>query len=447
MGLIDRFKSAWSAFTGTNNDEQYEFFDKPYDFLSLGSGSTFRPDRAYYTIGNERSIVTAIYNRISLDCSTYIFKHVQLDEQSRYLSDRESNLNECLSIQANKDQTGKQLIQDIVTTMFDKGVAAVVPVDTTEDPRETESWDVKSLRVGCIVQWFPDAVTVDLYNDRTGLHEQVTLPKSMVAIIENPLYAIMNEPNSTLKRLIRKLNLLDLVDESTGSNKLNLIVQLPYIIKTQQRKDQAEKRRQDIEDQLNKSKYGIIYTDGTEKVTQLNRPIENNLLETIKYLTETLYSQLNITQSIMDGTADEKTMQNYNQRLIRPILDVIADQFKCKFLTKTARTQKQTIMYFTDPFKLVPASQMAELADKFTRNEILSPNEMRAIFGFQPVQSYKADELRNRNINEQQGQEFANAHTNRTDQLTISEQVNEVQPSEPAKELTVDDLRDGNISE
>lgn len=386
-----RLKNAWNVFM--NKDPSSEFRD-------FGATYSYRPDRPMFTRGNERSIVTSVYNRIALDVSSVMIRHVRLDENGRYLEDINSNLNNCLTLEANMDQTSRAFIQDIVMSMFDEGCVAIVPVDTDIDPNETESYKIYSMRVGKIIEWRPRHVRVKLYNERTGRKEDVIVPKDTVAIVENPLYAVINEPNSTMQRLIRKLNLLDYIDEQSGSGKLDLIIQLPYVIKTDARRQQAENRRRDIENQLSGSKYGIAYTDGTERITQLNRPVENNLMKQIEYLTSMLYSQLGITTAILDGTADEKTMLNYNNRTIEPIISAIVDEMKRKFLTKTARSQKQTIMFFKDPFKLVPVNDLAEIADKFTRNEIMTSNEIRQVIGMKPSEDPRADELRNKNLNE-----------------------------------------------
>lgn len=386
-----RLKHAWNAFT--NKDPTGPSGDS-------GAGSYYRPDRPRFTRGNERSIVTSVYNRIALDVASININHVRLDDNDRFTSIISSGLNECLTLNANIDQTGRGFIQDIVMSMLDEGSVAIVPVDTTFDPKVTGSYDINSMRTGKILEWKPKDVKVRLYNDRTGQKEEIWLPKSMVGIIENPLYAVMNEPNSTMQRLIRKLNLLDAVDEQSGSGKLDLIIQLPYLIKTEARKQQAENRRKQIENQLAGSKYGIAYADGTEKITQLNRPIENNLLKQVEYLTNMLYSQLGISQAVMEGTADEKQMLNYNNRTIEPIVSAIVDEMKRKFLTKTARSQKQSIMFFRDPFKLVPVENVAEIADKFTRNEIMTSNEFRQVIGMKPSDDPKADQLRNANISE-----------------------------------------------
>jgi len=386
-----RIKNAWNVFM--NKDPSIEYRD-------YGIGYSYRPDRPMFTRGNERSIVTSVYNRIALDVSSVAIRHVRLDNNNRYLEDINSGLNNCLSLEANVDQTGRAFIQDVVMSMFDEGCVAIVPVDTDINPNVSDSYKINSMRTGKILEWKPRHVKVRLYNDLTGRKEEVIAPKDIVAIIENPLYAVINEPNSTMQRLIRKLNLLDVVDEQSSSGKLDLIIQLPYIIKSEARRQQAENRRRDIERQLSGSKYGIAYTDGTEHITQLNRSVENNLMKQIEYLTSMLYSQLGITTSILDGTADEKTMLNYNNRTVEPILSAIVDEMKRKFLTKTARTQHQSIMFFKDPFKLVPVNDIAEIADKFTRNEIMSSNEIRQIIGMKPSNDPRADELRNKNLNQ-----------------------------------------------
>lgn len=393
MALKDRLQHAYNAFL--NRDPTDEF---KYDY-NTGSISYYKPDRVRFSRGNERSIVTSVYNRIALDAAAIEIVHARLDEDGRYIEEIKSGLNECLSLNANVDQTGRAFLQDVVMSMMDEGCVAIVPVDTTIDPSKSTSFDINSLRTGRIIEWRPNHVKVKLYNDRTGQKEEILLPKKQVAIIENPLYAVINEPNSTMQRLIRKLNLLDAVDEQSGSGKLDLIIQLPYVIKSEARKQQAENRRKDIEMQLAGSKYGIAYTDGTEKITQLNRPVENNLMKQIEYLTSMLYSQLGITQAILDGTADERTMLNYYSRTIEPIVSAIADEMKRKFITKTARTQGQSIVYFRDPFKLVPVNELAEMADKLTRNEIATSNEIRQIMGWKPSDDPEADELRNKNLN------------------------------------------------
>ena len=389
--IRSRFKRAWNIFMNRDPSRQY---------ADTGPGYSYRPDRPRFTRGNEQSIVTSVYNRIALDVSAVAIRHVRLDENNRYLEDINSGLNSCLSLSANIDQTGRAFMQDVVMSMFDEGCVAIVPVDTDVDPEVTDSYTIESMRTGKVLEWKPAHVRVRLYNDRTGMKEDLILSKDNVAIIENPLYAVINEPNSTMQRLIRKLNLLDVVDEQSSSGKLDLIIQLPYVIKTEARRQQAENRRRDIENQLAGSKYGIAYTDGTERITQLNRSVENNLMKQIEYLTSMLYSQLGITSTIMDGTADEKTMLNYTNRTIEPILSAIVDEMKRKFLTKTARSQRQSIMFFQDPFKLVPVNDLAEIADKFTRNEILSSNEIRQIVGMKPSKDPRADELRNKNLNE-----------------------------------------------
>lgn len=388
-----RLKHAWNAFT--NKDPTIGYSSNS---VVISSGN--RPDRPRFTRGNERSIATSVYNRIAMDVASLRINHVRLDENDRFISVINSGLNECLTLNANLDQTGRAFIQDIVMSLLDEGCVAIVPVDTSVDPRRSGSYDIESMRTAKILDWYPNAVKVRLYNERTGNKEEVVLPKSMVAIVENPLYAVMNEHNSTLQRLIRKLNLLDVIDNQSGSGKLDLIVQLPYVVKGDLRKKQAEERRRSIEDQLTNTKYGIAYVDSTERITQLNRPVENNLLKQIEYLTVQLYGQLGISQPIMDGTADEKTMLNYNNRTIEPIVSNIVDEMKRKFLTKTARSQKQSIMFFRDPFKLVPVENVAEIADKFTRNEIMTSNEFRQVIGMKPSDDPKADQLRNANISE-----------------------------------------------
>lgn len=389
LAFGSRLKHAWNAFT--NNRD-------PTIHYNIGPSYSQHPDRRRLTRGNERSIVTSVYNRIALDVAAINIQHVQLDENNRFKEPRVSGLNNCLTLEANIDQTSRALIQDVVISMLDEGCVAIVPVDTTFDPHVTGSYDINTMRTGKILEWYPKHVKVQLYNDRTGQKEEVILAKTAVSIIENPLYAVINEPNSTMQRLIRKLNLLDAVDEQSSSGKLDLIIQLPYVVKSEARRQQAEDRRKDIENQL-KGPYGIAYTDGTERITQLNRPVENNLMKQIEYLTSMLYSQLGITQSILDGTADEKTMLNYYSRTIEPIVSAIVDEMKRKFLTKTARSQGQSILFFRDPFKLVPVNDIAEIADKFTRNEIMTSNEIRQIVGMKPSEDPKADELINSNLN------------------------------------------------
>lgn len=388
--FASRLKHAWNAFTNKDPTIEYQ--------SSGGNVSYYRPDRPRFTRGNERSIVTSVYNRIAMDVAAISINHVRLDENGRFASVINSSLNDCLTLSANLDQTGRAFIQDVVMSMLDEGCVAIVPVDTSIDPKRSGSYEIESMRTGKVIEWRPNHVKVRVYNDKTGFKEDILLPKSSVAIIENPLFAVMNEPNSTMQRLIRKLNLLDVVDEQTSSGKLDLIIQLPYVIKTEARRQQAEDRRKMIENQLSGSKYGIAYTDGTERITQLNRSVENNLLKQVEYLTNMLYSQLGISQEVMDGTADEKTMLNYNNRTVEPIISAIIDEMKRKFLTKTARSQKQSIMFFRDPFKLVPVENVAEIADKFTRNEIMTSNEFRQVIGMKPSDDPKADELRNANI-------------------------------------------------
>ena len=391
MDLITRIQRGWNAFRNR---------DPTTDYRNYGESYYYRPDRPMFTRGNERSIATSVYNRIALDASSIMIQHVRLDENSRFSSVINSGLNNCLNLDANLDQTGRAFLQDVVMSMLDEGCVALVPVITDVNPDDTSSYEILSMRTGRIIEWHPAHVKVRAYNELTGRKEDLILPKSTVAIVENPLYAVINEPNSTMQRLIRKLSLLDVTDEQTASGKLDLIIQLPYVIKTPARQQQAEDRRKAIEMQLASSKYGIAYTDGTERITQLNRPAENNLMKQIEYLTNLLYSQLGITQTIMDGTADDKTMLNYYSRTIEPIVSAIVDELKRKFLTKTARSQGQSIMFFRDPFKLVPVNDLAELADKFTRNEIMTSNEIRQIVGMKPSDDPKADELKNSNISE-----------------------------------------------
>ena len=387
-----RLKHAWNVFT---NKDPTGFYRR-----DLGSSYYYRPDRPRLSRGNERSIVTSIFNRIALDVASMDIRHCRLDDDKRYLEDMDSGLNDCLTIEANIDQTPRAFIQDVVLSMFDEGCVAIVPVDTTDNPDITQAFDVNSLRTGKILEWYPAHVKVRVYNDKTGKKEDIILPKKSVGIIENPLFSVINEPNSTVQRLIRKLNLLDVIDEQSSSGKLDLIIQLPYVIKTDARRQQAEERRKDIEMQLSGSKYGIAYTDGTERITQLNRSVDNNLLKQIEYLTSMAHAQLGITQTILDGTADDKTMLNYYNRTIEPIISAIVDEMKRKFLSKTARSQKQSIMFFRDSFKLVPVNDIAEIADKFTRNEIMTSNEIRQKIGMKPSSDPKADELRNSNISQ-----------------------------------------------
>lgn len=421
--ITDRLSHAWNAFMNKDPTPQ-----------NRGQSYSNRPDRIRATRGNERTIITSVYNRISLDCSAIDVKHVRLDDRERYLETIDSGLNNCLTLEANIDQTGRAFIQDIVMSMMDEGVVAVIPIDTSLDPKNG-SYTIETMRTGKIIEWFPNDIRVRAYNDRNGKFEEIMVPKKVCAIIENPMYAVMNEPNSTMQRLIRKLSLLDVIDEQNGAGKLDLIIQLPYIIKTEARRQQAENRRKDIMDQLQSSKLGIAYTDGTERITQLNRPIENQLFTQVETLTRMLYSQLGITEEIMNGTADEKAMTNYYNRTIEPIMSAIVDEFKRKFLTKTARSQKQSIKYFRDPFKLVPTSELAELADKFTRNEILSSNEIRQIVGMQPSQDPAADELRNSNISESKEEQHFDLDGNPIDE-SMPQQEGEmpIQESQPPED-------------
>lgn len=390
--LTTRIKHAWNAFT-SRDPTQIRNYD-------IGSGYSYRPDRTRLARRNERSIVTAIYNRVSLDVASMDVQHVQLDENGRFSKVMQSGFNVCLTLDANIDQTGRAFIQDIVLSMLDEGCVAIVPVDTTDDPNDTTGYDILSMRVGKILEWYPKHVKVRVYNEAIGQKQDITLPKSSVAIVENPFYTVMNEPSSTMQRLIRKLNILDAVDEQSGAGKLDLIIQLPYTVKTSRKRDMANDRISDIERQLNGSKYGIAYADSTEHITQLNRSVDNNLMSQIEYLTTLLFSQLGITQGILDGTADDKTMLNYYSRTIEPILAAISDEFKRKFLSKTARSQGKSIMYFRNPFKLVPINDIAEIADKFTRNEIMTSNEIRQVIGMKPADDPKADKLINSNLNQ-----------------------------------------------
>lgn len=391
MGLIDRFKRAVNVFAREPTRRDY------YD---TGPGYSYRPDRVRFSRGNERSIVTSVYNRIALDASAINIRHVILDDEGRYKQNAEDGLHNCLTLEANKDQTGRAFLQDVVMSMMDEGCVAIIPIDTTDDPIDTDSYGILTMRTGKILEWYPNHVLVRAYNDRTGRQEDIKLPKSTIAIIENPFFAVMNESSSTMQRLIRKLNLLDSIDEQSGAGKLDLIIQLPYTVKSSLRREQANQRKKDLEMQLAGSKYGVAYVDATEKVTQLNRSVDNNLMTQIEYLTNLLFSQLGITQSILDGTADEKTMLNYYNRTIEPIVSAIVDEMKRKFLTKTARSRNHSIQFFRDPFKLVPVNDIAEIADKFTRNEIMTKNEMRQIIGMKPSDDPKADELRNANLSE-----------------------------------------------
>ena len=390
LTLTSRLKKAWNAFTN-NRDPTLS------SYQNIGASYVYRPDRIRFTRGNERTIATSVYNRIAMDVASIVIKHCRVDKNGRYIEDIKSGLNDCLTVEANIDQTSRSFIQDVVMSMFDEGVVAIVPVDTSFDPRKSSSFDILSMRTGKILEWYPAHVKVRVYNDRTGNKEDIVLPKRSVAIVENPLFSVINEPNSTMKRLVRKLSILDAIDEHSGSGKLDLIIQLPYVIKSEARQQQAEKRRKDIEEQL-KGPFGIAYTDGTEKITQLNRPIENNLMKQIEYLTNQLYSQIGMTPAVLDGTADEKQMINYNNRTIEPIISAIVDAMKRSFLSKTARTQGQTIMFFKNAFKMMTVKEIAESADSLGRNEIVTSNEFRQILGFKPSDDPKADELRNSNM-------------------------------------------------
>lgn len=393
MNPLEILKHTWNLFV-------YDESPKRRSSTNYGISYYQNPNRVRFSRGNERTIVTSVYNRIALDAAAIEIRHVKMDNNNRFLDYISSGLDNCLSVEANIDQTARNFIQDIVSSLLDEGCVAVVPIDTSFDPNVTNSYDIQTMRVGKITQWYPDKVTVLLYNDSTGLKQEVTIPKRQVAIIENPLYAVMNEPNSTMQRLIKKLSLMDSADEEIASGNLDLIIQLPYAVKTESRRNLAESRRKEVEEQLNGSRYGVAYIDGTEHVTQLNRPVENNLMKQVEYLTAQLYSQLGLTQTIMDGTADENTMNNYYNRTIEPILSAIVDEFNRKFLTKTARTQKQAIMYFRDPFRLIPVTSISEMADKFTRNEIMTSNEIRQLVGFKPSDDPNADELRNKNLSQ-----------------------------------------------
>ena len=424
--FLNRIKNAWNAFVN-NRDPTSKWKD-------IGSSYYYRPDRQRFTGGNERTIVTSVYNRIAMDVAAIDIKHVRLDENDRYLETIDSGINRCFSEEANIDQTGRAFVQDIVMSMLDEGCVAIVPVDTNIDPTLSNSYDILSMRVGKILQWYPNHVQVRVYNDRTGNKEDIILPKETVGIIENPLYAVINEPNSTMQRLIRKLSLLDAIDEQSSSGKLDLIIQLPYTIKTEARRQQAEQRRKEIEMQLTNSKYGIAYTDGTEHITQLNRPIENNLMKQIEYLTSMLYSQLGITTTILDGSADEKTMLNYYTRTIEPIISAIVCEAKRKFLTKTARSQRQSFLFFRDPFKLVPISQIADIADKFTRNEIASSNEIRQCIGMKPSKDPKADMLINSNLNQPEANKIAEQEYMQKNQEDMTDEELDNAISELSKE-------------
>lgn len=421
MSIMSRLKHSWNAFVN-NRDPTADSIQ----YKDLGASYVYRPDRVRFSRGNERSIVTSVYNRIAMDVASIDIKHCRVDKNGRYIEDIKSGLNECLTTEANIDQSGRSFIQDVVMSMFDEGVVAIVPVDTSFDPTVSNSYEILSMRTGKILEWYPTHVKVRVYNDRTGNKEDIVLPKRSVAIVENPLYAVINEPNSTMQRLVRKLNLLDAIDEQSGSGKLDLIIQLPYVIKSEARQQQADKRRKDIEEQL-KGPYGIAYTDGTEKITQLNRPVENNLMKQIEYLTSQLYSQIGMTPSVLDGTADEQAMLNYNNRTIEPIVSAIVDAIRRSFLSKTARTQGQTVMFFRDHFKLVPVSNIADIADKFTRNEIMSSNEIRQIVGMKPSDDPKADELRNSNLNHPDEGQSAPTNEKSTDNINEYTDSSEIQ--------------------
>lgn len=415
-----RVKNAWNVFMNKDPSRRY---------ADYGPGYAQRPDRPRFTRGNERSIVTSVYNRIALDVAAVAIRHVRLDENGRYLEDMNSDLNNCLSLEANVDQTARAFIQDVVISMLDEGCVAIVPIETDVDPDDNSSFKIFSMRTGQILQWMPQHIRVRVYNDRTGMKEDIVVSKESVAIIENPLYSVINEPNSTMQRLIHKLNLLDAVDEQSSSGKLDLIIQLPYVIKTEARRQQAENRRRDIENQLSGSKYGIAYTDGTERITQLNRSVENNLMKQIEYLTNTLYSQLGMTTTVFDGTADEQTMLNYNNRTVEVFLSAITVEMKRKFLTKTARSQRQSIEFFRDPFRLVPVNDLAEIADKFTRNEIMTSNEIRQVIGMKPSKDPRADELRNKNLNESKEDQ-------KIDAVEVAEEEQTATDSKPTRTST-----------
>lgn len=412
---MSRLKHSWNAFMNR---------DPTTDYRDNGPGYSYRPDRPRLTRGNERSIVTSIYNRIAIDVASININHCRVDENGRFIETIPSSLNTCLNLEANIDQTGRSFMQDVVMSMLDEGCVAIVPVETTINPKVSSSYDILSMRTGKILEWKPKTVRVRVYNEQTGTQEDITVPKNTVAIIENPLYAVINEPNSTMQRLVRKLNILDAVDEQSGAGKLDLIIQLPYTIKSEARRKQADTRRKEIEEQLAGSKYGIAYADGTEKITQLNRSVDNNLMKQIEYLTTMVYSQLGITQAILDGTADEQIMLNYYSRTIEPIVSAIVDEMKRKFLTKTARTQMQTITFFRDPFKLVPINNIADIADKFTRNEVLTSNEIRQIIGMKPSDDPKADELRNSNLNhpDEEAQPPVQSQTENNEEAEVAEE-------------------------
>lgn len=421
-----RLKHAWDIFRGR---------EPAYEYRDVGSGYTYRPDRPRFTRGNEKTTITAIYNRIAIDVASLNINHCKVDENGRFVEVINSNFNKCLNVEANIDQTGRAFMQDVVMSMLDEGCVAIVPVDTSMDPTATSAYDILSMRTGKILEWYPKHVKVRVYNDITGKREDVLLPKTIVGIVENPLFAVINEPNSTMQRLVKKISLLDLVDEQSGAGKLDMIIQLPYVIKSENRRQQAEARRKDIESQLANSKYGIAYADGTEKIVQLNRSLDNNLLKQIEYLTNLLYSQLGITQSVLDGTANEETMINYHSRTIEPIISAIVDEMRRKFLSKTARTQLQTIKFFRDPFRLVPISSIANMADTFARNEILTSNELRQIIGMKPSNDPKADQLVNSNMPQSENQvDTMDDETTRTNEgvdenYTNEEEIVEEEPT------------------
>lgn len=414
MGIFDVLRHSWDVFR--NREPTY---------YNIGSSSTYRPDRIRTFIRNEQSIVTSIYTRIALDVASINIRHCRVDENGRFKEYISSGLDNCLNLEANIDQTGRAFKQDIVESMFDEGVVAIVPVDTTMNPTKTGSYDIQTMRTGKILEWYPEHVKVQLYNQKTGYREELILSKRIVGIIENPMYSIINEPNSTMQRLIRKLTLLDRVDETTSSGKLDMIIQLPYVIKSESRRKEAEKRKKDIEEQL-KGPYGIAYVDGTEKIIQLNRPVENNLMKQVEYLRNELYSQLGITQEVLNGTADEQTMLNYNSRTIEPIVSAITDEMTRKFLTKTARSQSQTIMFFRDPFRLVPVNNIAEIADKFTRNEILTSNEIRGVIGFKPSDDPKADKLINSNLNQPDEKQTNQSTENKSEENSSETSIGDI---------------------
>lgn len=433
MGFIDNIKHAWNAFRGIDPVTDNSRYIYP---SNLGQSFYYRPDRVVLKPYNEKSIVSSIFSRIANECASIDIKHVRLDDKNRYKEDIEdSDLNEIFGVSANIDQTGKMLIRDLVLTMLEEGAGALVPVETSDNPNEYGSYEIYEMRVGKITKWYPAHVELEVYNGLTGNHARIVMKKSEVAIVVNPLQPIMNDPQSTLQRLVRKLALLDAIDQQQGSGKIDLIVQLPYAIKSEARKADAIRRRTEIEEQLSNSKFGIAYTDGTEKITQLNRPVENNVLKSVEYLTSMLYSQLSITDEVLKGTADEKTMLNFRSNAIKPIEDAIVDEVKRKFLSKTARTQKQSIVYFSNPFSLVPVNNIADIADKMTRNEIMSPNEIRQVIGLKPAQDAKADELRNRNINAQNMQEFAN--TEESNQF-VEDDGGNITPNTPISDLMLE---------